>query len=103
MNNLRLFTNDKQIDTRASSKLRTGLLKINPLKMNVEVFKFCQYVFLSYSQSLDEPDKCANLEEKEESVMQINTTAHVFDQELLVNVLRYLRSIQSKVLSSGKI
>jgi len=93
MNNLRLFTTDKQIDTQATSNLRAVLLKISLQKMNVNVFKFCQYVFLSYAQSLDEPDKCANLKEKEESVMKINTTANVFDQELLANVLGYLRII----------
>ena len=65
--------------------------------MNASVFKFCQYVFLSYGESLDQANKCENFDEKEQSVIKINTTANVFDQELLANVLRYLKSIRSNV------
>ena len=105
MNNLRLFTNDKQIDTRSTSNLRAVLLKISLQKMNASVFKFCQYVFLSYAQSIDQQDKCSDLNSKAELVMDINSTAHVFDQELLINVLGYLKSIDSSIQqysTSGK-
>ena len=97
MNNLRLFTNEKQIDTQASSSLRKVLSKISLKKMNESTYEFCQYVFLSYVHGLDQAAKTEDFAEKEESVIKVNTTAHVFDQELLTNVLRYLKWIQSNV------
>ena len=54
-------------------------------------------MFLSYVESLDQADKSAKFDEKERRLVEINTTAHVFDQELLANVLRYFKSIQSNV------
>ena len=52
---------------------------------------------MSYFHSLDQADKSETFAEKEENVIQINTTAHVFDKELLTNVLQYLKRLQSNV------
>ena len=65
--------------------------------MNPSVFKFCQYVFLSYGESLDQVSQSENFDDKEAKLIKINTNAKVFDQELLANVLHYLKRIQSNV------
>ena len=85
MNNLRLFTNEKTIDHQSTSKLRAVLLKISLQKMKTSVFKFCQYVFESFNESLDQTDTCSC--DKEETLLEINSRTHVFDQQLLAHVL----------------
>jgi len=101
MNNLRLFTSEKQIDQEAASKLREVLLKISLQGMKPSVFNYCQYVFLSYSQSLEPVDESDNFTEIEKSVVGLNMKSKVFDQEMLANILRYFRS-NYKAFTSSK-
>ena len=95
MNNLKLFTSEKLIDHQSTSKLRAVLLKISLQKMKASEFKFCQYVFQSYNESLDQTVKIEDFSVKEESVLEINSRSKVFDQDLLAHVLWYLKITQS--------
>jgi hypothetical protein len=95
MNNLRLFTSEKKLDQDAASQLRAVLLKISLQSMKPSVFKYCQYVFLSYSQSMEPDGETDNFNEIEKSLVEINSTSKVFDNEILANVLQYFRVTQS--------
>jgi len=57
MNNLQIFTSEKQIDVFLVRKVKAVLLKINRDKMpsclDSDVFKFCYYVAKSYEESLE--------------------------------------------------
>ena len=97
MNNLKLFTNEKLIDLQGTSKLRAVLLKISLQKMKASVFKFYQYVYESYNESLDQTYQSTDFTKKEESVLEINRRTHVFDQDLLAHVLWYLKFTQFNV------
>ena len=55
------------------------------------MFKFCQYVFQSYNESLDQADISENFDEIIKGVIKINTRTPVFDQDLLIHVLWYLK------------
>ena len=70
------------------------------MKLNVShgLFKYCQYVFLSYGESLEQNEKIEeNFQEIRNDVLKINTETRVFDDELLTNVLKYFKSIYSNL------
>lgn len=70
------------------------------MKLNVShgLFKYCQYVFLSYGESLEQNEKIEeNFQEIRSKVLKINTETRVFDDELLTNVLKYFKSTYSNL------
>ena len=96
MNNLRLFTNEKRIDQQSTIKLRTVLLKISSQKMEICMFKFCQYVFESYNASQDKLDTTPeDFSHREERVLEMNAKSQVFDQDILAHVLKHFKGYHS--------
>jgi hypothetical protein len=55
--------------------------------MKPSVFKYCQYVFLSYCQSIEPAGETDNFNEIEKSLVEINSTSKVCDDDILANVL----------------